>query len=120
MFRSIAACMRASGFVAVLTLPCAAHAQTPADQIYQTRCQSCHGSAQVAGSVPRITADNIYKPFGMKPVPAEQLATWIRLNMPTNDPGSLSKSEAQAVTVQLLAETKINVGGESKPAGAQK
>lgn len=69
---------------------------------YQKRCVACHGVELKGGAGPALGAG---APLDVVAgtASAADLARWIRLNMPPDDPGSVGTAESVNVTAFLLA-----------------
>lgn len=72
-----------------------------AAQLFQQKCQVCHGANGKGASAPKLDA-------GLKArfQTQAQLATFIKSNMPFNDPGSLTESQSSALARYLWSMQK--------------
>lgn len=70
-------------------------------QLFQQKCQVCHGANGKGASAPKLDS-------GLKArfQTQAQLATFIKSNMPFNDPGSLTESQSSAVARYLWSMQK--------------
>ncbi len=102
------------GILALLVLTVAFDVRADGDRaslghsVYASRCAACHGEAmQGADAVPPLTPPALFAPFAPGPVTAADLESWIRANMPANDPGTLTREESLAVTEWILRRNDL-------------
>lgn len=115
---------RVASCIAVLSAPLPARAFTELQRgvgstIYGARCAHCHalGDHEVRGQRPLVGSDALpkvilhpYRPF----VPLEtvrDLYEYVQLSMPRDAPGTLSASDALAVTAFLLGANGVPADG---------
>lgn len=73
----------------------------PATQLFQQKCQVCHGTNGKGGSGPKLDS-GLNKRFKTQ----AQLATFIKSNMPFSDPGSLTEAQSSALARYLWSMQK--------------
>lgn len=82
-------------------------------RVYGQWCSGCHG-AQAQGApgsgIPRLAGAG--KPLGNLGT-AQGLFTFVRANMPQDNPGSLSTDQYYAVTAYLLSVNGVGTGGQA-------
>jgi mono/diheme cytochrome c family protein len=63
-------------------------------QVYKKSCMQCHGTDANNGSAPHLVGDTFLKSYHT----SDELKQFIKTNMPTNAPGSLTEEDYQAVS----------------------
>lgn len=72
-----------------------------AAQLYQQKCQVCHGQGGKGASAPKVDS-GLKTRFHTQ----AQVASFIKTNMPFNDPGSLTEAQASALARYLWSMQK--------------
>ena len=83
--------------------------------IYQAQCAMCHGAGlKGQGPIPALSGDNFVAVYSGQPVSA--LYDKVQGQMPPNNPGSLTPTQATDVISYLLSSNQYPAGDTELPA----
>lgn len=82
-------------------------------KLYDANCASCHMTNLSGGAGPALTGKKFVSYLKFSKISASQLLSFISSQMPATDPGSLKKTEYNAILAYILKYNKY-------PAGSQK
>jgi len=83
-------------------------------QLYQSRCATCHGAAMGGGLAPPLTGNSFMAAWGGQPVLG--LASKIWKTMPPDDSGKLTLQQAADLVANLLQKGNLLAGPAELPA----
>src|SRR5262245_29377783 len=76
--------------------------------IYKQRCASCHGDAMQGQNGPPLAGSDFLAVWATQPL--SDLANKIRVTMPENDPGTLTRQQASDLVAYILRAGKFPAG----------